>query len=322
LIYLPNPTPSPLIAIVGPTGSGKSALALSLASRFRAEVINCDSVQLYRHFDIGSAKLKADEWQGVPHHMIDILDPDELSSAGDYARLARQTAREIAARNNLPIVVGGTGFYLRAMLDGLFEGPGRSESLRARLTAREARRKGSLHRILRRLDARAASRIHPNDRNKLIRAIEICLLARRSVSELHESGARPLEDFTFGLIAPDPPRTELYRLLDARCEAMYESGLLDEVRAILSLGYTGNEKPFESLGYQQALREIRGEFTRAEALEETRKQTRRYAKRQWTWFKKDTRVSWIPGFGHDPHVQRLAEETLLNSHAALAGFLL
>jgi tRNA dimethylallyltransferase len=312
----------PLIAIAGPTGSGKSALALHLASRFRAEIISCDSVQLYRHFNIGTAKLSREEQRGVPHHLIDILDPDDPFTAGDYARLARRTAREIAGRNNIPIVAGGTGFYLRAMLDGLFEGPVRDDRIRVRLAAREARRQGSLHRILRRLDAAAASRIHPNDKNKLIRAIEVCLLARRPVSELYASGSRPLVGFTSCLIGLDPPRRELYRLLDARCGAMWESGLADEVRAILALGYTGNEKPFQSLGYQQVLQELRGELSRAEALEEMRKQTRRYAKRQWTWFKKDTRVSWIPGFGHHPSVRQRAEETLLNSHPSLIAYLL
>ncbi|MBI3680123.1 MAG: tRNA (adenosine(37)-N6)-dimethylallyltransferase MiaA [Acidobacteria bacterium] len=311
----------PLVAIVGPTGSGKSTLALRLAHRFRGEIVNCDSVQVYRHFDIGSAKLAPGRREGIPHHLMDVLNPDELFTAGDYARMARQTLAGIASRGNLPLIAGGAGFYLRALLDGLFEGPQRDERLRARLTARERRRPGSLARLLSRLDPGAAGRIHPNDTNKMIRALEICLLARRPATEMLAQGAAALRGFAPLLIGLDPPRQELYRVLNARCLEMFEHGLADEARRILALGYPRQVKPFESLGYKQALLLIDGTFTFDQALEELRKQTRRYAKRQWTWFKKDKRVSWIPGFGDSPPVQQAAEETLLNFLTGRTGLL-
>jgi tRNA dimethylallyltransferase len=243
-------------------------------------------------------------------------------SAGEYARIARGVLREIASRGNVPIVVGGTGFYLRALLDGLFEGPQRDEELRARLTAREEKRKGLLHRLLRRLDPAAAKRIHANDRNKLIRAIEICILSRRPLTEWHAQGTPALEGFTPVLIGLDPPREALYEVLNRRCEVMFESGLLNEVRGILSAGYSENIKPFESLGYKQALLLLHGTYTFTQALQEMQMETRRYAKRQWTWFKKDTRVSWIPGFGHSPETEENTIETLVTKAPALKKFFL
>ncbi len=301
----------PLIVVIGPTGSGKSALALWLASQVDGEVVNCDSVQLYRHFDIGSAKVPVSERMGIPHHLIDILEPQEVFSAGEYARVGRETLREIAGRGKAPVVVGGTGFYARALMDGLFAGPARNESLRARLAGREKRRPGSLHRILRRLDARAAGRIHANDRNKLIRALEVCLLTRRPLTELHAEGSEPLEGFDAVWIGLDPPREELYQVLNQRVEKMFESGLVEEVRRILEMGYPASAKPFESLGYKQALELVRGNCSYSEAVEETQKETRRYAKRQWTWFKKDTRISSISGFGHLLQVQQKALDMVM-----------
>ncbi|MBL8222195.1 MAG: tRNA (adenosine(37)-N6)-dimethylallyltransferase MiaA, partial [Bryobacterales bacterium] len=270
--------PHPLIAIVGPTGSGKSALALHLATIFRAEIVNCDSLQIYRYFDIGTAKITAEERASVPHHLIDIVDPDALFTAGDYARIGRQVLAGIAARGRVPVIVGGTGFYLKALLDGLFEGPQRDEDLRQRLLARHHIRPGVLHRLLTRFDRHAACRIHPNDINKTLRALEICLLARRPVTELFQRGTSPLEGFQPLLIGLDPPRHQLYEVLNCRAAAMFQHGLADEIRSILARGYPTSSKPFESLGYKQALAWMQGKCTLPEAIEDTQKQTRHYAK--------------------------------------------
>ncbi len=310
----------PLIGIVGPTGAGKSALALHLASLLRAEIVNCDSLQVYRYFDIGTAKVTEPERHGIPHHLMDIVNPDELFTAGDYSRLGRQTLREIAERGNVPVIVGGTGFYLKALLDGLFEGPQRDEALRERLMERQQKRPGSLHRILQRLDVEASKRIHPNDVNKTIRALEICLLERRPLTELFRQGTEKLDGFEALLIGLDPPRQELYDVLNRRAAAMFERGLRDEIVSILARGYPSTAKPFESLGYKQALAWIEEKCTLAQAVEETQIQTRHYAKRQWTWFKRDTRVSWIPGFGHSPQTQENTLVTLLAKAPALKSF--
>lgn len=292
-----------LVAIAGPTGSGKSELALRIAEEFDGEVVGCDSLQVYRHFDIGTAKLSVKERRGVPHHMLDVIDPDELFSAGEYARRARVLLSEIAARGRLPIVAGGTGFYLRALLDGLFPGPGRDEVLRSRLAAREADKPGSLHRLLGRFDQAAARRIHPRDVHKLIRALEICLLTRRSLSEAFAAGRDRLQGYRPLKIGINPPREALYERLDARCRRMFEQGLIDEVRRILLLGCPPGAKPLESHGYSQALQFLRGELSFEDAVLEARTNTRRYAKRQGTWFRREPGLEWYNGFGDQPEVQ-------------------
>jgi tRNA dimethylallyltransferase len=295
---------APLLAIVGPTGSGKSELALAVARHVPAEIVNCDSLQLYRYLDIGTAKLAPLERQGIPHHMIDIADPDELVTAGDYARRARPLLAEIAARGRLPIVAGGTGFYLRALLEGLFRGPQRDPTLRERLARREEAKPGSLHRILKRLDPPAAARIHPNDTNKLIRALEVCVLARRPLSRLWAEGRDRLEGFHPLKIGLDPPRPALYAKLDERCRAMFDRGLIEEVRQILARGFPESSKPLEALGYRQALAVLRGSLDREEAIRLAQRETRRYAKRQWTWFRRDPEIEWFAGFGADEEVQQ------------------
>ncbi|MGA2157241.1 MAG: tRNA (adenosine(37)-N6)-dimethylallyltransferase MiaA, partial [Bryobacteraceae bacterium] len=221
----------PMVALVGPTGSGKSELALQLAEAFQGEVVNCDSLQVYRHFDIGTAKLGIDERRGIPHHLIDILEPDALFTAGEFARAARDAAARISARGRLPIVCGGTGFYLRALLDGLFAGPERDQALRDRLGAREKRRAGSLHRVLRRLDRAASAKIHPNDVPKVMRALEVCLLTRRPVTELFERGRTALTGYRVLKLGLLPDRDALYQRLDARCARMFEAGLVEEAVA-------------------------------------------------------------------------------------------
>lgn len=288
---------SPLVAVAGPTGSGKSNLALAIATRFNGEVVNCDSLQVYRFFDIGTAKLPLPERRGIPHHLMDIANPDELFTAGEYARLARAAIAEISARERLPVITGGTGFYLRALLDGLFEGPVRDQRLRDRLALRETRRPGSLHRLLRRFDKESASKIHANDIPKVTRALEVCLVTRRPVSEMYREGRDALSGYRTLKIGLWPDRDALYANLDARCAAMFENGLIDEVKGILAMGYPASCKPFESHGYKQALQMLNGELTHKEAIFYAQRNTRNYAKRQMTWFRKEADMVWLTGFG-------------------------
>jgi tRNA dimethylallyltransferase len=305
---------NPLVAIVGPTGSGKSDLSLRLAEQFQGEVVNCDSLQIYRHFNIGTAKTAEEHRRGIPHHLIDVLDPDELFTAGEYGRRARSVVREITARGRLPVIAGGTGFYLRALIEGLFPGPQRDSDLRSRLAAREERRPGSLHRILARLDPPTSARIHPNDLPKVTRALEICLLTRRPATEAFRQGRTALEGYRILKLGLNPDRDGLYSYLDERCRRMFELGLIDEVRHILGLGFAPPAKPFESHGYRQALQLMNGELTATEAVFYAQRNTRQYAKRQLTWFRRESGVEWLRGFGSEPAIEaeaiRLTSEFL------------
>lgn len=293
----------PLILVLGPTGSGKSDLAIRIAERFRGEIVNSDSLQIYRHFDIGTAKPTLGDRARIPHHLIDILNPDEVFTAGEYARRARAALQEISERGGVPIVAGGTGFYVRALLEGLAPAPPRDEALRGSLLERERRRPGLLHRLLRRLDPPSSARIHPNDINKLTRAVEVCLVARRPLSRVYADGRNPLEGYAPLRIGLDPPRAELYARLDERSRTMFQTGLVDEVRKILALGYSGNEKPFESLGYKQALRLLQGCCDLEQAIEDTQRETRQYAKRQLTWFRREKKLHWLSGFGSSDRIR-------------------
>ncbi len=296
--------PAPLVVIAGPTGSGKSELALRVADEYGGEVVNCDSLQVYRYFDIGTAKLTPAERRGIPHHLLDVVLPDEPFTAGEYARLARRALAGIVSRGRLPVVAGGTGFYLRALIDGLFPGPQRDDALRARLAAREARRPGSLARILRRIDPAAARSIHPNDLRKVIRALEVCLLTRRRLTSVFAEGRDALKGYAVLKIGVDPPREELYRRLDERCGRMFDSGLIGEVRRILMLGFPPEVKPLESHGYRQSLQFLRGELSLDEAVFYAQRNTRRYAKRQWTWFRRERGLEWFDGFGAEAGLQQ------------------
>jgi tRNA dimethylallyltransferase len=291
-----------IVAVAGPTGCGKSELALQLAGRFQGEVVNCDSVQIYRFFNIGAAKLPVESRRGIPHHVIDIANPDELFTAGDFARVGRPILDEIAARGRLPVVTGGTGFYLRALLEGLAPGPERDELLRARLLERETKRQGSIHRLLRKFDPPTAARIHPNDTPKVMRALEICLSARKTATEVFAAGRDALQGFRILKIGLFPNREQLYTRLEARMEAMFAAGLIEETASILARGYERESKPFESIGYKQALQAVQGELSAKDALFYATRDTRRYAKRQMTWFRQDKGMEIFPGFGDDPAV--------------------
>ena len=293
---------APLVAVVGPTGSGKSHLALELASGFKGVIVNCDSVQVFRFFNIGTAKTPVSERRGIPHHLIDALDPDEVFTAGDYSRAGRQILHEITARGALPVVTGGTGFYLRALIDGLAPGPVRDADLRRRLTEREKRRPGSLHRLLRRFDGTTAARIHANDTPKVIRAVEICLSARQPAAEVFAAGRDALEGYRVLKIGLFPPREELYKRLEGRLETMFAEGLTAEVESILARGYRPLAKPFEAIGYKQALQVVQEQLSLKDALFYARRDTRRYAKRQMTWFRQESGIELFAGFGDDPAI--------------------
>ena len=305
-------TDLPLVAVAGPTGSGKSDLALQIAESFHGEIVSCDSLQVYRHFDIGTAKLPERERRGIPHHLIDIIDPNELFTAGEYARLARATIADISARGRLPILAGGTGFYLLALLDGLFEGPARDQPLRDRLATREARRAGSLHRILTKLDSASARKIHANDIPKVTRALEVCMLTQRPVSELFTLGRDSLRGYRTLKLGLLPDREVLYPRLDARCAWMFENGLVEEVRGILALGFAAECKPFESHGYKQALQHIRGELNLREAIFYAQRNTRNYAKRQITWFRREQDLVWLKDFGDASAIRETAMTHVAN----------
>jgi tRNA dimethylallyltransferase len=265
----------PLVAIVGPTAAGKSALALAVAERFSGEIINCDSVQVYRGFDIGSGKLPAAERRGLPHHLLDILEPGEVFTAGDYRRAAWNALEGIRQRGKLPVLVGGSGLYLRALLLGLFEGPPRSEALRARLREMAARRgRVFLHRLLARLDRDRAGQIKRQDTQKIIRALEVCLLARQPMSRLLEGRRRGLSGFRVYKIGLEPPRRLLYQRIDRRVEQMFAAGLLEETRAMLARPDAARLKPLEAVGYRQACDALRGALSVADAIRAAQTATR------------------------------------------------
>lgn len=288
----------PLLVIAGPTGSGKSELALDLAEHLSGEIVGCDSVQVYRGFDIGSAKTPVSERRGIPHHLIDVVGPTEPFTAGDYQRLARTALHEITERGHLPIVVGGTGFYLRALLQGLFSGPGRDETLRERLRTRALRRPDSLHRLLSRFDPSAAAAIHPRDHQKLIRALEVCLLARRPMTALQKEWAdSPLEGYRICQLALQPERAALRHRIDRRTEGLFANGLIEETRSLHQSGVPWSAKPFESVGYAQSAKVVRQMMTISEAISDTQIRTRQYAKRQLTWFRRDPAITWLNDFG-------------------------
>ena len=303
------------VLLLGPTGSGKTALALALAQRFGGEIVSCDAVAVYRGMDLGSAKPTGEERARLPHHLVDVADPDQPFTAGEYSRRARAALRQIASHNRLPIVTGGTGLYLRALTDGLFAGPQRQQKLRARLECSRAKHKEDwLHRLLGRLDPASARRIHANDTPKLIRAIEVCLAARKPLSEVlgDKVLARdPLTGFRLLRIGLNPPRQQLYERLNQRCAAMFSAGLIEETRALLAR--YGPVKALDSLGYRQALCVLRESWSVEDAVTSAQQGHRNYAKRQLTWFRREPEVVWIEGFGDEPETLRKAVELIRNS---------
>jgi tRNA dimethylallyltransferase len=304
--------PDPLLVVIlGPTASGKSALAITLAQQFAGEIVSCDSVAVYRHFEIGTAKPTREQRAKVPHHLLDVSEADQPFTAGDYARQARTVIHEISRRGRLPIVVGGTGLYLRALLEGLFPGPRRSEELRERLRQRASTRGPLyLHRVLNRVDPATAAKIHANDNAKLIRAIEVCLASRRRMSELwQENGRDPLRGFRILRIGLNPPRENLYERINLRARQMFTDGLVEETQS-LQERFGSDEKvmALDSLGYRQAAQLLREELTHEQAVAAAQQGHRNYAKRQMTWFRREPEVTWLEGFGDDPEIAKRAGE--------------
>ena len=296
----------PVIAIVGPTACGKSELALFLAESFSGEIVNYDSVQIFRHLNIGTAKPTVEELARVPHHMIDIREPAEIYTAGDYQRDARRVLSEIRDRGKLPILVGGTGLYLRALTEGLFNGPKRSIYWRNRLEMLAERKgRGYVHRVLMRLDPVAAARIAARDKPKIIRALEVRLETGKALSQhLQESPRQPLAGFEIHFVGLNPPREELYRRIDERVSRMFETGLAEEVRSLLARGIPPSAKPFEAIGYRHVIADLDSCSSQQETIRIIQRDTRRYAKRQMTWFRKQADVIWFDGPGDSDEIKK------------------
>jgi tRNA dimethylallyltransferase len=302
-----------VVLLLGPTGSGKTALSLTLAERFNGEIISCDSVAVYRGMDLGTAKPAHAERARIPHHLIDVVDPNQPFTAGDYSRQARAALRDIADRSKLPIVTGGTGLYLRALTEGLFAGPPRQQAMRDRLLkSLEGKTPNWLHRLLKRLDPVTASRIHANDTPKLIRAIEVCITSGKRMSAAlddDQNNRDPLTGFRLLRIGLNPPRAALYERLNQRCTEMFSAGLVAETRALLAC--YGPVKALDSLGYRQAQSVLLNGVSEKTAIAEAQQGHRNYAKRQLTWFRREPNVHWIEAFGNDPETLRVAADLVL-----------
>ncbi len=298
----------PLVVLCGPTAAGKTALALELAERFPFEVISADSRQVYRGMDIGTAKATREEQERVPHHLIDVVDPDQSFSAADFSRLAHAAISRIRNRGNLPLVVGGTGLYIRALTEGLLEAPSADPELRRQLHAQEQEHgPGYLHGRLLQVDPALAERLHPGDVVRIVRALEVFTLGGRPLSELqreHAFGERSFRVLRLGVALE---REELFQRIDLRVEQMIEQGLLDEVRNLLAAGYSPRLKALQTIGYREAIQHLEGRLDRSEAIALIQRDTRRYAKRQLTWFRKENSIIWVDSRREFARIQALID---------------
>ncbi len=302
---------SPLVVIVGPTASGKSALGIALAKQFGGEIVACDSTQLYGGFDIGTAKPSGAERAEVPHHLLDVLNPDEPSTAGDYRERAAVVLTGLKSRGKLPIFTVGTGLYLRALLEGLADLPQRSQEIRERLRENAVTHgAGHLYATLKKLDPDTAAKIAPADEQKIIRAIEVCLLASKPISQVHRTARKPLLGWRPIKIGLQPPREALIERIHTRTDKMLANGWLEEVRNLLGQKFPENAKPFDFIGYRQLRDVLRNKMKLEDARAAIQQFTRQYAKRQLTWFRRELDVHWLAGFGDDPEIQRAAAEHL------------
>jgi len=286
------------VAVLGPTATGKSALALAIAGQFNGEIVNCDSTAVYRGFDIGTDKLPLSQQRGIPHHLIDIVEPAEEYTAAQFAKDAAAVVRDVLARGRLPIVVGGTGFYYRALTRGLFPGPGRDAGMRARLE-RIAERRGPqrLHRLLQRVDAESARRIQPRDTKRMVRALEVYFLTGRPLTAHFAETQAPLPEVEFIALAVKLPAAAISERVTRRVDEQFERGLLDEMRGLLARGIPETARPFGGLVYRQALEHLRGVRDEAATRALIAQENRHYARRQLIWFRKEPNLTWFDGPG-------------------------
>ncbi len=305
-----------VVAILGPTATGKSALALAVAERYDGEIINCDSTAVYRGFDIGTDKIAPADRRGIPHHLIDIVDPTEDYTAAQYARDAAAIIRDIHARGRLPILAGGTGFYFRALTRGLFPGPGRNPGLRQRLESIAGRRGvASLHRLLRKIDPGSARRIQPRDLKRLVRALEVFFLTGRPLTAHFADTASPIADLEVLAVGLRLPAARISERVTRRVDQQFARGLLDEIRTLLARGIPEDARPFGGLVYRQALEHLHGVRDEASTRALIAQENRRYARRQLIWFRKEPNLSWFDGPGESPAIVA-AVMHLIDSYAA------
>ena len=305
----------PVVAILGPTATGKSALALAIADRYDGEIINCDSTAVYRGFDIGTDKIAAADRRGIPHHLIDIVDPTDEYTAAQFARDAARVIRDVHGRGKLPILAGGTGFYYRALTRGLFPGPGRDAELRARLESVAARRGVPfLHRMLHRVDRESADRIQPRDLKRIVRALEVFVLTGRPLTSHFAETVSLIPDVTMIPIALRLPAPVISERVTRRVDQQFDAGLMDEIRGLLARGVPETARPFGGLVYRQALELLHGVRDEPSTRALIAQENRRYARRQLIWFRKEPNLQWFDGPGDSPHavaaVRKLLDERL------------
>jgi tRNA dimethylallyltransferase len=309
-----------VVAVLGPTASGKSALALWIAEHWGGEIINCDSTAVYRGFDIGTDKVPMAGRRGIPHHLIDIVDPAEEYTAAQFARDAARTIEDIRARGRLPIVTGGTGFYYRALTRGLFPGPGRDVVLRGRLEAIAARRGlPFLHALLKRVDRESAFRIQPRDLKRIVRALEVFFLTGRSLTSHFADTTSPLGDTRVLPIALRIPAAQTSERVTRRVDEQFARGLLDEMKGLLARGVPESARPFGGLVYRQALEHLHGVRDEPATRALIAQENRRYARRQLTWFRKEPDVHWFDGPGESDTTQAAVRNFLVREFQSEAG---
>ena len=309
---------NPVIAIVGPTASGKSTLGIEVALELNGEIINCDSVQVYKEIQIATAKVPLEERKGIPHHLIDFVSPDVNYTAGEWAREAAAKIEEIEARGRVPLLVGGTGFYLRALRQPFFVSPPTDESLRRRINRiRERHGPEHLHRLLKRIDPLAAQQFYPRDWPRIQRAIEVYLQTGQSIVDQKSDRPEPHESSRrLRILALNPPRDELYRRINERTEAHFEAGLVEEVQHLLARGFSPSSNALGAHGYRRVVEYLQGLRDLESAIEQTRLDVRHYAKRQLTWFRHEADVEWFHGFGEENAVLRSVLESIATGPTA------